>query len=81
MSVNVVGLLKMKKVLGCDIEGRDVKTGLWLCGEANRNFIIIYFSAAAVDMCLLGSNCSKQMLSVNISLSCTNVVYNTYYYH
>ena len=27
MYVNVVGLPKMKKVWGCDIEGRDVKTG------------------------------------------------------
>ena len=27
MSVNVVGLPKMKVVYGCDIEGRDVKTG------------------------------------------------------
>ena len=26
VSVNVVGLPKMKEVWGCDIEGRDVKT-------------------------------------------------------
>ena len=27
MNISVVGLPKMKKVWGCDIEGRDVKTG------------------------------------------------------
>ena len=25
--VNVIGLLKMKEVWGCDMEGRDVQTG------------------------------------------------------
>ena len=56
------------------------KPGQKLRGETNGDFIIIYFSVAAVDMCLLDSNCMKLMLSVNISRSFTNVVYNTYYH-